>query len=36
MKVDYLIIGQGLAGSTLAIELLRRGRSVLVVDPVPS
>ena len=32
MKVDYLIIGQGLAGSTLAIELLRRGRSVLVVD----
>ena len=32
MRVDYLIIGQGLAGSTLAIELLRRGRKVVVVD----
>ena len=32
MKVDFLIIGQGLAGSTLAIELMKRGRTVLVVD----
>ena len=32
MNVDFLIIGQGLAGSALAIELLRRGKSVLVVD----
>ncbi|MGB1937124.1 MAG: NAD(P)/FAD-dependent oxidoreductase [Akkermansiaceae bacterium] len=32
MRVDFLIIGQGLAGSTLAMELLKRGRSVLVVD----
>ena len=32
MNFDFLIIGQGLAGSTLAVELLKRGRSVLVVD----
>lgn len=32
MKVDFLIIGQGLAGSTLALSLLERGKSVLVVD----
>ena len=32
MKVDFLIIGQGLAGSALALELLRRDQSVLVVD----
>ncbi|PID81944.1 hypothetical protein CSB20_00405 [bacterium DOLZORAL124_64_63] len=32
MNVDFLIIGQGMAGSTLAIELLRRGKSVLVID----
>lgn len=32
MKVDFLIIGQGLAGSTLALELLKRGKTVLVVD----
>jgi len=32
MKVDFLIIGQGLAGSTLALELLRRDQSVLVID----
>lgn len=29
---DYLIIGQGLAGSTLAWELIQRGKSVLVYD----
>jgi glycine/D-amino acid oxidase-like deaminating enzyme len=32
MQVDFLIIGQGLAGSLLAKELLQRGRSVCVVD----
>ncbi|MCP5535652.1 MAG: FAD-binding oxidoreductase [Akkermansiaceae bacterium] len=32
MKVDFLIIGQGIAGSTLALELLNREKSVLVVD----
>jgi len=32
MLVDFLIIGQGVAGSCLAISLLRRGRSVMVVD----
>ena len=32
MQVDFLIVGQGLAGSLLAQELLRRGRSVHVVD----
>ena len=32
MQVDFLIVGQGLAGSLLAKELLRRGRTVHVVD----
>ncbi|BDS09011.1 hypothetical protein NT6N_40510 [Oceaniferula spumae] len=32
MDVDFLIIGQGLAGSTLAVELLKRGQRLLVVD----
>ena len=32
MTVDYLIIGQGLAGSLLAFELIQRGQRVLVVD----
>lgn len=31
-KIDFLIIGQGLAGSILADELLRCGAKVLVVD----
>lgn len=30
--VDYLIVGQGLAGSLLALELIRRRQKVLVVD----
>jgi len=29
---DFIIIGQGLAGSILAIELIKRGLSVLVLD----
>lgn len=32
MDVEFLIIGQGLAGSTLVLELLKRERRVLVVD----
>lgn len=32
MKVDHIIVGQGLAGSLLAWHLLERGRRVLVVD----
>lgn len=33
--VDYLIVGQGLAGSCLAFELLEAGQSVVVVDQGP-
>ncbi|HHH13042.1 MAG TPA: FAD-dependent oxidoreductase, partial [Thiolapillus brandeum] len=29
---DFLVLGQGLAGSLLAWRLLRRGRRVLVMD----
>lgn len=32
MKVDYLIVGQGLAGSLLAWQLLKRNKRILVVD----
>lgn len=32
MQTDFLIIGQGLAGSLLAWELLNRGKRVIVVD----
>jgi glycine/D-amino acid oxidase-like deaminating enzyme len=32
MRVDYIIVGQGLAGSALAMALLKRGKSLLVVD----
>jgi len=32
VKVDFLIVGQGLAGSLLAWQLLERGSRVLVVD----
>lgn len=31
-KVDYLVVGQGIAGSLLAYELLGHGASVLVID----
>ena len=33
-KADYLIIGQGLAGSCLALELIGRGKQILVMDRV--
>jgi glycine/D-amino acid oxidase-like deaminating enzyme len=32
MKVDYLIVGQGLAGTLLAYELMRNNKSVLVFN----
>lgn len=32
-SVDYLIIGQGLAGSLLGWELIRRGQTVMIIDP---
>ncbi|MEO0414550.1 MAG: FAD-binding oxidoreductase [Verrucomicrobiota bacterium] len=32
MKVDYIIVGQGLAGSFLAWELIHLGQRVMVVD----
>ena len=32
MDVDYIIVGQGLAGSAMAMALLQRGRKVLVLD----
>ncbi|MEQ9426572.1 MAG: FAD-binding oxidoreductase [Cyclobacteriaceae bacterium] len=31
-KVDYLIVGQGLAGSVLSFNLLKRGKSIIVID----
>src|SRR5882757_1438122 len=30
--LDHILIGQGLAGSCLAIELIKRGKKILVVD----
>ncbi|MFI5142224.1 MAG: FAD-dependent oxidoreductase, partial [Bacteroidia bacterium] len=31
-KIDFIIVGQGLAGSILALELLKQNKSVLVID----
>lgn len=31
-RVDYIIVGQGLAGSALAVQMLRRQRRVLLID----
>lgn len=31
-KVDVLIVGQGLAGSALALQLIYRGKKVMVID----
>ncbi|MEZ5430497.1 MAG: FAD-dependent oxidoreductase [Verrucomicrobiales bacterium] len=33
MRIEALIVGQGLAGTALAWELRRRGISFLIVDP---
>ncbi|MDO9550943.1 FAD-binding oxidoreductase [Rhodonellum sp.] len=32
MEVDFLLIGQGLAGTVLSYRLLKEGKSVLVID----
>jgi len=32
MEIDYLIIGQGLAGSLLAWELIQRDKKIVIVD----
>jgi len=32
IKVDYIIVGQGLAGSAVAVQLLRLGKKILVID----
>ncbi len=32
-EVEYLIVGQGLAGSLLGWRLLQQGKSILIVDP---
>ncbi|QLH32628.1 MAG: FAD-binding protein [Cyclobacteriaceae bacterium] len=32
MMIDYLIVGQGLAGSCLAWQLVQRGKRVIVID----
>jgi glycine oxidase len=32
MKVDYIIVGQGLAGSAVAVQLINRQKSVVVFD----
>lgn len=31
-KVDYLVVGQGLAGSAVAVQLLKRGKKIAVID----
>jgi glycine/D-amino acid oxidase-like deaminating enzyme len=30
--IDYIIVGQGLAGSAVAMQLLKRGKQILVID----
>lgn len=32
MQIDYLIVGQGLAGTLLAHELMKRNKSFLIID----
>jgi len=32
LNIDYLIVGQGLAGSLLAWELIQRGQRVVIID----
>ena len=31
-KFDYIILGNGLAGASIAIQLLKRGRKILLID----
>ena len=36
-KFDYIILGHGLAGASIAIQLLKRGKKILVIDnPSPT
>jgi len=32
MQLDFVIVGQGLAGSLLAKELMDRNKSIMVID----
>ena len=32
MTVDYIIVGQGICGTFLSWNLLKKGKSVLVID----
>jgi glycine oxidase len=32
MEIDYIVIGQGLAGSSVAVQLLKRGKKIVVFD----
>ena len=32
MHVDYLIVGQGIAGTVLSYTLLEKGKTALVID----
>ena len=32
MMYDYLLIGQGIAGTALSYQLLKRGKNVLLID----
>ena len=36
MKVDYLIVGQGLAGTTLAFHLLKSNKKIFILDDCDS
>ncbi len=36
MKVDFIIVGQGIAGTLISFELMRHGKSVLVIDQLKS
>jgi|SRR5688572_1172701 len=33
-KIDFIIVGQGLAGSALALQLLKRNKKILVIDRI--
>ena len=34
-QLDYIIVGQGIAGSTLAFRMLEEGLNIRVIDPCP-
>ena len=35
-QIDYIIVGQGLVGSAVALQLLKRNKKILVVDHLDS